>query len=55
MNFGEFGERYFGVDKRFGGDVMKWINAHYTPRCFIGDDWLRTGRFGLKILQKNPP
>lgn len=51
-NYGEFGLRFFGMDKGFGQDLMKWIDAHYQPRALIGEDWLKNGRFGIKILQK---
>jgi hypothetical protein len=34
---------------------MTWIDAHYQQKLLIGDDWLKTGRFGLRILQKAPP
>jgi hypothetical protein len=54
MEYGNFGEKKFGLEKRFGGDLMNWVNAHYQQRCLIGDDWLQTGRFGIKILQKKP-
>jgi hypothetical protein len=52
--FREYGEKYFGKEKRFGGDLMNWINAHYEQRCLIGSDWVQTDRFGIKILQKKP-
>ncbi len=52
MDFAGFGEKYFGMNERCGGDLMQWINTHYEQKCLIGGDWLRTGRFGLKIFQK---
>jgi 4-amino-4-deoxy-L-arabinose transferase-like glycosyltransferase len=52
MDFGEFGEKYFGMEKRFGGDLMKWVNARYEQKYLIGNDWLQTGRPGIKIFQK---
>ena len=51
-DLGGFGEKYFGMETRFGGDLMKWVNAHYEQKCLIGSDWVQTGRFGIKILQK---
>jgi hypothetical protein len=53
MDFAGFGERYFGTSRRCGADLMQWLNAHYQQRCLIGDDWLKTGRFGLRIYQKS--
>ena len=54
MRFDEFGEKYFGEETRFGGYLVKWINANYQPKLLIGDDWLQTGQFGIRILQKAP-
>jgi 4-amino-4-deoxy-L-arabinose transferase-like glycosyltransferase len=53
-DFAGFGEKYFGMEERYGRDLMKWVNAHYEQKCLIGDNWLQTGRFGVKILQKTP-
>jgi hypothetical protein len=53
VNYGEYGESIFGADKRFGRDVMDWIEAHYQPVWRIGHDWLKDGQFGIKILKKN--
>jgi hypothetical protein len=53
MNFDEFGEKYFGVNKSCGKDLMEWISAHYESECLIGDDWLKTGRFGVRIFKKS--
>ena len=53
MDFAGFGETYFGMSERCGRDLMQWINSHYEQKSLIGDDWLRTGRFGLKIFQKS--
>jgi hypothetical protein len=52
VNYGEYGETYFGQEKRFGLDVQQWIDAHYRPVYQIGHDWLKDGQFGVKILQK---
>jgi hypothetical protein len=53
-DYGEYDEGVFGARKRFGLDVMQWINAHYAPVHQIGHDWLKEdGQFGIKILKKN--
>jgi hypothetical protein len=54
VNYHEYGEGIFGTEKRFGLEVMQWINAHYAPVCQIDHDWLQDGQFGIKILKKNP-
>jgi hypothetical protein len=48
----EFGEKYFGIEKRFGLDLMQWIESHYQPAVLIGHDWLKDGGFGIKIFRK---
>jgi len=47
----EFGVRFFGDKPAFGQDLVQWIDGHYRPICLIGDDWKKTGAFGIKILQ----
>jgi hypothetical protein len=53
MDFAGFGEKYFGTSERCGAGLMQWINAHYEQKCLIGDDWLKNGRFGLKVYRKS--
>jgi hypothetical protein len=54
INYGEFGESYFGQRKSLGLEAQQWIDAHYQPACpLIGHDWVKDGQFGLKILRKN--
>jgi Dolichyl-phosphate-mannose-protein mannosyltransferase len=53
VNYGEYGENYFGLEKRFGLDAQRWIDAHYQLVDQIGHDWLKDGQFGIKILKKN--
>jgi hypothetical protein len=53
VNYGEYGETFFGQEKRFGLDAQQWIDAHYQPVGQIGHDWLKDGQFGIKILKKN--
>jgi hypothetical protein len=54
INYGEYGEAVFGLQKRFGLDVQQWIDAHYQPAALIGHDWLKDGQFGIKIFKKKP-
>jgi len=53
VNYGEYGETFFGQEKRFGLDAQQWIDSHYQPVGLIGHDWLKDGQFGIKILKKN--
>jgi hypothetical protein len=53
VNYGEYGETYFGQQERFGLKAQQWIDAHYQPVLLIGHDWVKDGQFGVKILQKN--
>jgi hypothetical protein len=53
VNYGEYGETFFGQEKRFGLDAQQWVDAHYQLVHLIGHDWLKDGQFGIKILKKN--
>jgi hypothetical protein len=53
VNYGEYGETFFGQEKRFGLEAQQWIDAHYQTVCLIGHDWLKDGQFGIKILKKS--
>lgn len=48
----EFGVRFLGDTPAFGQELMRWIDGHYQPVCFIGDDWTKNGKFGVKILKR---
>jgi hypothetical protein len=48
----EYGAKYFGQEKRFGGDFIQWIENHYEPVCLIGSEPLRTSEFGIKIFRR---
>ena len=50
----ELGVRPFGQREDFGLDLMRWIQSHYEPVCLIGQEPLRNGGFGVKILRKLP-
>ena len=47
----EYGFPYFGAAKGFGLDMVQWINRNYQPVYRIGDEPLRAGGFGIKILK----
>jgi 4-amino-4-deoxy-L-arabinose transferase-like glycosyltransferase len=50
----EFGYRFFGDKPAFGQDLVQWIDSHYRLIHLVGDDWKKTGKFGIKILQFAP-
>jgi hypothetical protein len=54
VNYGEYGETYFGQQQRFGLEAQQWIDAHYQLVSLLGHDWVKDGQFGIKILKKNP-
>jgi hypothetical protein len=53
VDYGEYDEKIFGREKRFGLEVQQWIDAHYQLVHLIGHDWLTDRQFGIKILKKN--
>ncbi len=55
IDYSEYDEKNFGQEKRFGLDVQQWIDAHYQIVQSFGNDWLKDGQFGIKILKKNGP
>jgi hypothetical protein len=50
----EHGVGYFGHYPGFGVDLMQWIEKNYEPVCLIGNEPLKNGLFGVKILKKLP-
>ncbi len=50
----EYGVPYFGAQKGFGLDVMKWVHQNYKPVYLIGSEPLQSGAFGIKILKRFP-
>jgi hypothetical protein len=48
----EFGEKYFGQEKRYGGDLMQWIDSHYETAALIGNEPLKNNAFGIKIVKR---
>jgi hypothetical protein len=52
IDYSDYGEKYFGIEDRFGGELMRWINANYLVVWQTGHDWLKDGQFGLKILKR---
>lgn len=49
----EYGFKNFGQDERFGGELMRWIQAHYTSEALIDKEPLVGSSFGIKILKRN--
>jgi hypothetical protein len=52
---GEYGVRYFGLERGYGRDIMQWVRTNYSPVWLIGHEPLQTNIFGIRILKKNPP
>jgi hypothetical protein len=48
----EFGYGYFGVDPRYGRQIMDWVGRHYVRIERIGAEPFRDGRFGIVILRR---
>jgi hypothetical protein len=46
----EFGVGRFGIDRRYGQQMMDWVNQRYEPLVRIGDEPFRGNGFGIKIL-----
>jgi hypothetical protein len=51
----EYGVPYFGLEKGYGFDVMRWVGRNYEPVELIGGEPLQTGAFGIKILKHFSP
>lgn len=48
----EFGYGQFGVDPRYGQQIMDWVSRHYERIDKIGAEPFRDGRFGIVILRR---
>jgi hypothetical protein len=48
----EFGYGAFGVDPRYGRQIMEWVSRHYVRVERIGGEPFRDGRFGIVILRR---
>ncbi len=48
----EFGVGYFGSSPDFGLGLMQWIQTHYKTELLIGNEPLKNGLFGIKILKR---
>ena len=48
----EFGYGGFGVDPRYGREIMAWVSRHYVRVQRIGAEPFRDGRFGIVILRR---
>jgi hypothetical protein len=51
----EYGMKYFGQQKGYGFDVMRWVNTNYEPVELIGSEPLKNGAFGIEILKRLSP
>jgi hypothetical protein len=49
----EFGIGYFG-SPGFGDDVMQWVRENYQSVQLIGDEPLKSDKFGVEILKHVP-
>jgi len=47
----EFKVGYFGSSPEFGKALMDWIHKNYKTQVLIGNEPLKDGRFGIKILK----
>jgi hypothetical protein len=50
----DFGVGYFGSSPEYGQALMDWIRKNYQPQLLIGNEPLKDGRFGIKILKRLP-
>ncbi len=48
----DFGVRYFGSTADYGQGLMQWIGTNYQQQFLIGNEPLKDGRFGIKILKR---
>jgi hypothetical protein len=47
----EYGVGYFGSSPDFGFGLMQWIQKNYRSEALIGNEPLKNGQFGIKILK----
>lgn len=50
----DFGVGYFGSSADYGLELMQWIQKNYRPELLIGNEPLKNGLFGIKILKRLP-
>jgi hypothetical protein len=51
----DFGVGYFGSAPDYGQGLMQWIGTNYQQQLLIGNEPLKDGRFGIKILKRAAP
>ncbi len=51
----DFGVGYFGSSADYGLGLMQWIQKSYKTELLIGNEPLKNGLFGIKILKHVPP
>ena len=49
----DFGVGYFGSSADYGLELMQWIQSHYKAEALFGNEPLKNGLFGIKILKNN--
>lgn len=50
----DFGVGYFGSSPDYGQGLMQWIQKNYRMTLLIGNEPLKNGLFGIKILKHMP-
>jgi hypothetical protein len=50
----DFGVGYFGSSADYGLGLMQWIPKNYSTELLIGNEPLKNGLFGIKILKRLP-
>ena len=50
----EFGVGYFGSSADYGLGLMQWIQKNYKTEALFGNEPLKNGLFGIKILKRQP-
>jgi len=50
----EFKMGYFGSSPDFGLGLMQWIQKNYQTEILFGNEPLKNGSFGIKILKRLP-
>jgi len=50
----EFDMGYFGSSTNFGRGLMEWVQKNYKTEILIGNEPLKNGLFGIKIMKHLP-
>jgi hypothetical protein len=49
----DFKTGYFGSSPDFGLNLMQWIRKNYKVQLLFGDEPLKDGKFGIKIMKRS--